>query len=108
MRQSILATLLILYAATPLMATEVPTVELGQKLFESTLIGSNGNSCSGCHPDGKGLEEIDAYDDGMLKEMTNFCIRDALKGEMMDLESTEIESFLLYLRKLHRSMQPKQ
>ena len=93
-------TLILLMLAIPSFATEVPTIILGQKMFEANNLGSNGKSCASCHPDGKGLEEINAYDDGMLKEMVNFCIRDALKGKMMDLESTEIESFLLYLRKL--------
>ena len=81
-------------------ATEVPTVALGDKLFHAENLGTNGKSCATCHPGGKGLDEIDAYDDGMLKEMVNFCIRDAMKGQMMDLESTEVESFLLYLRAL--------
>ncbi len=87
---------------SPALATEIPTLALGEKLFNAVNLGTNGNSCAGCHPGGKGLEEIAAYDDGMLKEMVNFCIRDALKGQMMDLESTEIESFLLYLRSLEK------
>ena len=87
-----------LFLATTTFATEVPTTALGKQLFEADNLGTNGKSCSSCHPQGKGLEEIAAYDDGMLKEMVNFCIRDAMKGKMMDLESTEIESFLLYLR----------
>ncbi len=93
---------LLLAATLPSLAaaTEVPTFELGKRLFHATSLGASGYSCASCHPGGKGLEEIDAYDDGMLREMVNFCIRDALKGEMMDLESTEIESFLLYLRSL--------
>jgi len=87
---------------SPALATEIPTLTLGEKLFHADNLGTNGNSCASCHPGGKGLEEIDAYEDGMLKEMVNFCIRDALKGQMMDLESTEIESFLLYLRSLKK------
>lgn len=100
MKKITVCTLLILLTAPFAPATEVPTVKLGKHLFQATNLGTNGNSCATCHPGGKGLEEIDAYDDGMLKEMVNFCIRDALKGDMMDLESTEIESFLLYLRAL--------
>ena len=90
----------LLLFSSPAFATEVPTTTLGEKLFKAENLGTNGKSCASCHPGGKGLEEIDAYDDGMLKEMVNFCIRDAMKGQMMDLESTEIESFLLYLRSL--------
>lgn len=97
--------LILLFAAVvmsvcPVAATEVPTTELGKKLFHSEDLGSNNKSCASCHPDGKGLEEIDAYDNGMLKEMINFCIRDALDGEMIDPDSTELESMRLYLRSL--------
>ena len=82
------------------LATEGPTVAMGQTLFVSTDLGSNGKSCASCHPGGKGLNEIGAYDDAMLKEMINFCIRDALKGKMFALESQELDSMLLYLRTL--------
>lgn len=100
MRITVLTLILIAATATLSCATEVPTVELGERLFKAENLGSNGKSCFSCHPDGKGLHELDAYEDGMLKEMVNFCIRDAMKGKMIGLESTEIESFLLYLRAL--------
>jgi len=103
MNRIIFFTMFLIFCTAPLFATEVPTVNLGEKLFKATNLGKSGQSCESCHPSGKGLEEIEAYDDGMLKEMVNFCIRDALKGQMIDLESTEIESFLLYLRKVQDS-----
>lgn len=102
MNRVIIPALLLMLAASPALATEVPTTALGEKLFNAENLGTNGRSCASCHPDGKGLDEIEAYDDDMLKEMVNFCIRDALKGEMIDLESTEIESFLMYLRNLNK------
>lgn len=83
-------------------ATEGPTVAMGEILFTSTTLGSNGKSCSSCHPGGKGLAEIGAYDDATLGEMINFCIRDALAGGMLAPESQELESMLLYLRTLPR------
>jgi len=94
------AWLVLLLVALPLgaRATESPNAQLGRQLFESTQLGSNGKSCSVCHPGGKGLEEISAYDDPTLKEMINFCIRDALKGTMLDLQSQELEAMLAYLR----------
>jgi cytochrome c len=73
---------------------------MGKALFASTDLGSNGKDCASCHPDGKGLAETGAYDDLMLKEMINFCIRDALKGKMFALESQELDSMLSYLRTL--------
>lgn len=90
----------ILGAAALAAAVEGPTAELGKTLFESTRLGSNGKSCASCHPRGKGLAEIDAYDDGQLKEMINFCIRDALKGRMFAMDSQELEAMLAYLRSL--------
>jgi len=92
--------LLVLLTTLPLQiqATEAPTAELGRQLFESKQLGSNGKSCSTCHTGGKGLEELASYDDPTLKEMINFCIRDALKGSMLDLQSQELEALLAYLR----------
>lgn len=81
-------------------ATETPNIELGKTLFHATSLGTNGKSCASCHPDGKGLQEIEAYDEGMLREMVNFCIRDALKGEMLPLDSQEIIAMERYLRTL--------
>lgn len=100
MRRWMAAGVLLAVTAAAALATEGPTVAMGQTLFESTALGSNGKSCASCHPGGKGLAEIGAYDDPMLKEMINFCIRDALKGKMLALESQELDSMLLYLRTL--------
>jgi cytochrome c len=90
----------LLVVAVTALATEGPTVAMGQALFESPALGSNGKSCVSCHPAGKGLDELGAYDDGMLKEMINFCIRDALEGKMFAPESQELDSMLLYLSTL--------
>lgn len=96
--QALIALLLLSFSVC--FAVEGPSLELGKTLFEATALGSNGNSCATCHPNGKGLEEIQAYDDGMLKEMINFCIRDALKGTMLSIESQEMEALRRYLRSL--------
>jgi len=91
--------LVVLMAGTAT-ATEGPTVAMGKTLFESTVLGSNGKSCAGCHPGGAGLAEIGAYDEETLKEMINFCIRDALAGNMFAPDSQELDSLHLYLRSL--------
>jgi cytochrome c len=88
----------VLFIASFAYATEKPGIDLGEKLFQSESLGSNGKSCSSCHSGGKGLQEISSYDDATLKEMINFCIRDALKGEMIGLDSNEMNSLLSYLR----------
>jgi len=92
--------LLVVCLPSSLTAYETPGIETGRTLFNSTALGSNQKSCQQCHPDGQGLDEIAAYDDVTLKEMINFCIRDALKGEMLDMESQELSSMLLYVRSL--------
>lgn len=100
MKRWMAAGVLLAVTAGMVTATEGPTVTMGEILFTSTTLGSNGKSCSSCHPGGKGLAEIGAYDDATLREMINFCIRDALKGKMFALESQELDSLLLYLRTL--------
>jgi len=100
MRRLLIFAVLLTLLASGAAATEGPTLAMGQTLFTSTELGNNGKSCASCHPQGKGLEEIDAYDDEMLKEMINFCIRDALSGRMFAPDSQELESVLLYLRSL--------
>ncbi len=89
--------LLILPAGSGL-ATEGPSVDLGKRLFASPALGSNGKSCTSCHPGGKGLEGSGAYDDNRLKEVINACIRQALQGRPLAIESQELDSMLLYLR----------
>ena len=95
-----LMVLALLCLTLPAVAFEGPSQEIGKALFNSTTLGSNHKSCQQCHPNGKGLQEIGAYNDGQLREMINFCIRDALKGKMLDPDSQEISSLLLYVRSL--------
>ncbi len=99
-RNTLLLVLVILLNGTAASAIEGPSPELGKTLFEATELGTNGKSCASCHPGGKGLEEIGAYTDGQLREMINFCIRDALLGRMLPLESQELEAMQRYLRAL--------
>jgi cytochrome c len=90
----------LLWSASLALGVEGPALEVGRTLFEATTLGSNGNSCATCHPGGKGLAEVGAYDDATLKEMINFCIRDALKGTMFSPEAQELEALLRYVRNL--------
>jgi len=103
MRHLLLVASLLALLPAAAAATEGPTRSMGEALFASAELGSNGKSCADCHPQGKGLEELGAYDDGSLKEMVNFCIRDALAGRMFAPGSQELESMLLYLRSLTRA-----
>lgn len=101
MRRLIMVILFALFSSMG-WAVEGPSLEVGKTLFESTSLGSNGNSCATCHPGGKGLAEVTAYADSMLKEMINFCIRDALKGTMLTPEAQELEALLRYIRNLSK------
>ncbi|HAD03274.1 MAG: hypothetical protein A2005_04325 [Desulfuromonadales bacterium GWC2_61_20] len=86
--------------AIPVWGLEENRGELGQRLFESTALGATGKSCASCHPGGKGLQETGSYDDGQLREMINFCIRDALKGKPLTTGSQELEALYAYVRSL--------
>jgi hypothetical protein len=70
----------------------------GEKLFADTSLGTNGQSCASCHPGGKGLAEVGAYDTEMLQEMVNFCIRDAMKGQLLPEGAPELVALEKYLR----------
>jgi cytochrome c len=76
----------------------VVSKEQGEKLFKSTSLGSNGRSCAGCHPDGKGLENAAAYDEKTLAKIANKCIVKALNGKALADDSTELASLIMYLK----------
>ncbi len=100
-------TILILLAITCFLSLPVAYAnQTGAELFHSTELGKNGKSCASCHPAGKGLEKIGDFDETMLKEIINFCIRDAMKGEMLPPESVQLSRLEKYLRSLN-SVPPK-
>ena len=74
----------------------------GDKLFNSTSLGTNGKSCATCHLQGQGLESIGDYDDAILAEIVNFCIRDAMKGEMLAEDSDELAALAGYIRRFQK------
>ncbi len=100
MRSALAVVVCLILCSSPCFGVEGPALEVGKNLFEATNLGSNSNSCATCHPGGKGLKEVAAYDDGTLKEMINFCIRDALKGKMFSPDAQELEALLRYIRSL--------
>ena len=102
MKKTTILALVMMSCAATVNAMATPTLALGERLFNDSSLGTNGNSCASCHPGGKKLEETNAYDDSMLQEMINFCIRDAMKGEMLTFNSTELKSFLIFLRSLEK------
>ena len=89
--------------AGPTLATETPSTELGQALFESPELGTKQRSCNSCHAQGNGLDKIGDFNDEELKDIINACIRDAVGGELMDVDSQELNALLLYVRTFQKN-----
>ena len=102
LRIALLACCLTLCWSLTTLAEEGPSAGLGQSLFQSTSLGSNGKSCSSCHPEGKGLDNLGSYDDNQLKGTINSCIQNALKGKPLNPQAQELDSLLAYLRSLQK------
>lgn len=86
---------------TPAAAPEAePGLARGAELFASQTLGTSGESCAECHPDGKGIEDLGEYDDSQLAEMINACITKPLQGKALAADSAEMRSLILYLRSL--------
>lgn len=97
----VLMILLLLLLQLQLSASETPAS--GETLFRSASLGTNGKACASCHPQGKGLEQIGDYDDTILQEMVNFCIRDAMKGKMLPDGAKELRAIAGYMRHFQKS-----
>ena len=83
-------------------ANEAPSLSLGKMLFESTELGTKGKSCQTCHSQGKGLDMIGDFNDDELKDIINACLRDALGGKLISVESQEMVALLTYVRKFQK------
>ncbi len=85
-------------------------VEKGKALFNDPKLGTNGQTCGTCHPDGKGLEKSGAMDKKewttpggvakSLEDAINICITAALKGKALDMNSQEMQDLVAYIRSL--------
>ena len=95
-----IALLVVAVFAVAAIAAGNPSIEQGKKLFSSTSLGTNGKSCSVCHPGGKGLEDVAASNEEALEKTVNTCIEKALKGKALASGSPELASMVLYLKTL--------
>jgi len=102
MNKSMIFFSLFLFLGAQGYANEAPSLSLGKTLFESTELGTNGKSCQSCHPQGKGLDKIGDFNDEELKDIINACLRDALGGKTISLESQEMEALHAYVRKFQK------
>ena len=86
----------------------------GKALFNDTKLGTAGNSCNTCHPDGKGLEAAGAKKEWKtpagasktLADAVNTCITMALKGKALDVKSDKMKSMVMYIKSLGSGQKP--
>lgn len=74
-------------------------IELGKQLFNDPAfaMSTNKKSCNSCHPDGKGIGEVESGD---YSNMINRCIVGALKGQVLENDSKEMQAMQAYLNSL--------
>lgn len=70
----------------------------GKLLFESVKLGTNGKSCSTCHPGGRKLEWASTFSEDKLADITNTCIINSLKGKPLAVDSAEMKSLVRYIK----------
>jgi len=84
-------------------------VAYGRELWVSAELGNNGVSCAQCHPNGANThpETYPKFQQQLgkvvaLRDMINWCLRNPLEGDPLELDSAEmiaIEAYLMTERK---------
>ena len=76
----------------------------GRRLWTSPEIGTNGVVCAQCHPNGANThpETYPKFQKqlghvAVIAEMINWCIRNPLEGEPLDIDSAEMIAIQAYL-----------
>ena len=98
-KRPILSLIILLFLCGTALGAEL---EEGKRLFHDKTLGSNGKSCASCHKDGAGLESAGEYPVEMLQEFMNFCIRDALKGELLPTNDSRLAALEKYVRTFYK------
>ena len=107
MKNVIIAMLVVLMALLGIglaFAVQKATIGNGKALFNDPKLGTSGKSCGTCHPDGSGLEK--AGTNSNLANMINACISKPLKGKPLDINSTEMQSLVLYIKSIGKKSAP--
>lgn len=102
MNKSIIVLGMLFLTGLPAYAIESPSLSLGKILFESAELGTRERSCATCHPQGKGLAMVGDFNDAELKDIINACLRDALGGQLISVESQEMNALVAYVRKFQK------
>jgi len=84
--------------AIPLLAAA--DISNGEKLFQSSDLGTNGKSGQTCHPKGKGLPDLSEFESIVLQDAINTCIEKALKGKPFAEGAQELQDLEDYMRQL--------
>ena len=84
-------------------------VQYGRELWVSAELGTNGVACAQCHPNGANThpETYPKFQQQLgkviaLRDMINWCLRNPLEGDPLELDSDEmiaIEAYLMHERK---------
>ena len=82
--------------------------ERGLAHFNNPVFAEGGKSCSTCHPNGRGLKNAGAKTEFFimgskqtsLEEAVNVCIFNANKGKPIDVNSTEMQEIVSYIKSL--------
>jgi cytochrome c553 len=80
----------------------------GKALFSDPKFADGVRACSGCHPDGRGLEKaadrkvfhIGGKTQRTLEEAVNACIVNANEGRAIDPQSADMQNIVAYIRSL--------
>lgn len=80
-------------------------MEMGEKLWNNTKLGTSGMACGHCHADGAGLKTgpfpkyITMADDILtLDQMINFCMINPMKGKPLPWNSEKMTALAAYAR----------
>lgn len=107
-RVNMMKTLLFLLLALVLTGTAVMAgdAERGKALFGDPKLGTTGESCSTCHPDGTKLMKAAGKDEAALAEIINGCLVSAMKGTPLDASSAEARDLISYLKSVTANKAP--
>jgi len=82
--------------------------ERGKTHFNNPAFAGGKKSCSTCHSGGKGLKDVDVKTSfsimggkqANLEEVINVCIVNANKGNALEVNSTEMQELVSYIKSL--------
>ncbi len=102
---------ILILVSSAVMARHHLPEERGKTLFNDKSLGTNGNTCGTCHPDGQGLEAVAGKKEWKtpagsfktLEEAINICITMALKGKALDVKSDQMKNLVAYINSLGKT-----